>query len=131
MGFELTTLVVIGTDCIGSCKSNYHTITATTVVLVSSISAIFITRTTQNNNKQTNYVCKRWRFGRSLYGCLYCHQEIKRRHGEATQLCLATRPPTTLKINVPRYELLPGTRHSLKARHLFTCLFPLVRASCV
>ena len=29
-GFKLTTLVVIGTDCIGSCKSNYHTITATT-----------------------------------------------------------------------------------------------------
>jgi hypothetical protein len=27
--FELTTLVVIGTDCIGSCKSNYHTIMAT------------------------------------------------------------------------------------------------------
>jgi hypothetical protein len=24
--FELTTLVVIGTDCIGSCKSNYHMI---------------------------------------------------------------------------------------------------------
>jgi hypothetical protein len=28
--FELITSVVIGTDCIGSCKSNYHTITATT-----------------------------------------------------------------------------------------------------
>ena len=28
--FELTMLVVIGTDCTGSCKSNYHTITATT-----------------------------------------------------------------------------------------------------
>ena len=28
--FELTTSVVIGTDCIGSCKSNYHTITTTT-----------------------------------------------------------------------------------------------------
>ena len=28
--FELTTSVVISTDCIGSCKSNYHTITATT-----------------------------------------------------------------------------------------------------
>jgi hypothetical protein len=27
--FELTTLVVIGTDCIGSYKSNYHTITTT------------------------------------------------------------------------------------------------------
>ena len=25
--FELTTSVVIGTDCIGTCKSNYHTIT--------------------------------------------------------------------------------------------------------
>jgi len=29
-GFELTTLVVIGIDCIGSCKFNYHTITTTT-----------------------------------------------------------------------------------------------------
>ena len=29
-GFEITTLVVIGTDCISSCKSNYHTITTTT-----------------------------------------------------------------------------------------------------
>jgi len=28
--FEPTTSVVIGTDCIGSFKSNYHTITATT-----------------------------------------------------------------------------------------------------
>ena len=28
-GFELT-LVAIGTDCIGSCKSSYHTITTTT-----------------------------------------------------------------------------------------------------
>ena len=27
---ELTTLVLIGTDCIGRCKSNYHTITTTT-----------------------------------------------------------------------------------------------------
>jgi hypothetical protein len=30
VGFELTILVVIGTDCTGSCKSNYHTITTTT-----------------------------------------------------------------------------------------------------
>jgi hypothetical protein len=28
--FELTTLVVICTDCTGSCKSKYHTITITT-----------------------------------------------------------------------------------------------------
>jgi len=33
-GFELTTLVVIGTDCIGSCKSNYHTITTTTTRVI-------------------------------------------------------------------------------------------------
>jgi len=30
-GFELTTSGVIGTDCIGSCESNYHTITNMTV----------------------------------------------------------------------------------------------------
>ena len=29
-GFELKPLVVIGTDCTGSCKSNYHTITTPT-----------------------------------------------------------------------------------------------------
>ena len=29
-GIKPTTSVVIGTDCIGSCKSNYYTITATT-----------------------------------------------------------------------------------------------------
>jgi hypothetical protein len=28
--FEFTTSVVIGNDCVGSCESNYHTITATT-----------------------------------------------------------------------------------------------------
>jgi hypothetical protein len=32
--FELTTSVVIGTDCIGSCKSNYHTITATVYLYI-------------------------------------------------------------------------------------------------
>jgi hypothetical protein len=32
-GFELTKLVVIGTDCIGSLKSNYHTITTAPCVL--------------------------------------------------------------------------------------------------
>ena len=31
--FELTTLVVIGTDCTGSCKSKYHPITTTTTPL--------------------------------------------------------------------------------------------------
>ena len=30
--FKLTTSVVIGTDCIDGCKSNYHTITTTTAL---------------------------------------------------------------------------------------------------
>ena len=29
-GFKLTTVVVLGTECTGSCKPNYHTITTTT-----------------------------------------------------------------------------------------------------
>jgi len=32
VGFELTTLVAIGTDCIGSCKSNYHTIMTAPII---------------------------------------------------------------------------------------------------
>jgi len=31
VGFELTPLLVIGTDCINSCNSNYHSITASAV----------------------------------------------------------------------------------------------------
>ena len=31
-GFELTFFVFVGTDCVGSCKSNYHTITITTYI---------------------------------------------------------------------------------------------------
>ena len=35
VGFECTMLVVIVTDCIGSCKSNYHMITTRTVLWLS------------------------------------------------------------------------------------------------
>jgi hypothetical protein len=31
MRLELTTLVVIGTDCTGCCKANYHTIMTMTI----------------------------------------------------------------------------------------------------
>ena len=44
MEFEVITLLVIGTDCISSCKSNNHTITTTTT---------FYTRMSQHKN--TNY----------------------------------------------------------------------------
>ena len=33
VGFKLTTLVVVSTDCTGSCKSNYHMITTTTSLI--------------------------------------------------------------------------------------------------
>ena len=36
-GFELTTLVVIGTDCICSCKSIYHTMTIITAQIFASV----------------------------------------------------------------------------------------------
>ena len=42
-GFELTTLVVIGSDCTGSCKSNYHMITTTTVRPIVKLYILFQT----------------------------------------------------------------------------------------
>jgi hypothetical protein len=45
--FELITLVVIGTDCTSSCKSNYHTITTTTTPSTDIInSLVFFIETT-------------------------------------------------------------------------------------
>jgi hypothetical protein len=40
-GFELTTLVVIGTDCIGICKSNYRTMTTAPSHLASTLYLIY------------------------------------------------------------------------------------------
>ena len=40
VGFKLTTLVVIGTDCIGSYKSNYHMITAMTAHRINRFSSV-------------------------------------------------------------------------------------------
>ena len=41
-GFEFTTLVVIDTDCIGSCKSNYHTTIFISVTNMTSMRTINI-----------------------------------------------------------------------------------------
>ena len=49
--FELTTSVVIGTGCIGSCKSNYHTIMVTTalvfydIIYISLVCSLFMKET--------------------------------------------------------------------------------------
>jgi hypothetical protein len=53
--FELTTSVVIGTDCIGNCKSNYHMITTTTAL-------IYLWHTYANNDHQHHHfyrVCEK------------------------------------------------------------------------
>jgi hypothetical protein len=50
-GFELTTLVMIGTDCTGNCKSSYHTIMTTTgsvnCSLLCGLHCILIIETTE------------------------------------------------------------------------------------
>ena len=52
VGFELTTLVVIGYACIGSCKSNFHTI-MTTMVRLSLIQRLLCEYIYQNIALQT------------------------------------------------------------------------------
>ena len=98
--FELTTLVVICTDCTGSCKSNYHTITSMTtphvncviiyiaiwiIIIYRRIMASLITRLYQWNlweKKNWRNIRKRscllYRFQRSVnsngqISCLYHH----------------------------------------------------------
>ena len=54
-GFELTTLVVIGTDNTGICNSNYHTITTTTTAsLQFEQFTIYLTHSYLEKMKQTN-----------------------------------------------------------------------------
>jgi hypothetical protein len=48
-GYELTILVVIGTDCAGSCKSNYHTITTSLIQQIKTCWSI-------NNNFRFLYI---------------------------------------------------------------------------
>jgi len=52
--FELTTSVVIGTDCIGSCKSNYHTITTTMAPVIIEVRE---TVPRLNQNQTRNIIC--------------------------------------------------------------------------
>ena len=61
-GFKLTTLVVIGTDCTGSCKSNYHTIPTTTTPFNAVINkCIYICMVKKRGTKHSrlfNIICK-------------------------------------------------------------------------
>ena len=55
--FDLTTSVVIGTDCIGSCKSNYHTITTTMPPSELNIRIKSFNIFVQNNKKKSLLIC--------------------------------------------------------------------------
>jgi hypothetical protein len=57
-GVELTTLVVIGTDCTGSCKSNYHTKTTTTAPVLVDIDGICNNHCSLHNFLYNTWHCK-------------------------------------------------------------------------
>ena len=68
-GFELTTLVVIGTDCICSYKFNYHTITSTTTFV------IFIhvqLRSYIFQGTWLDFFCQEWNVPGFLCWCCFC-----------------------------------------------------------
>jgi hypothetical protein len=60
-GFELTTLVMIGIDCIGSSKSNYYTIT--TIGLKTPINVIYMRRKGSWLSSEVEY------FTNKFHGC--------------------------------------------------------------
>jgi len=84
--FELTTLVVIGTDYIDSCKSNYHTIAATTDP-INVIIIHFWKEHSMNNNisvveKENKTV--QWLSIRILIKAKFCSWKILGYHVDAT-----------------------------------------------
>jgi hypothetical protein len=81
--FEFTTLVVIGTDCTGSCKSNYHTITTTTVSSMSRFSSINLPII----DKTVDYVCSVYHITRVSYS----HSTESRNKTQFYNLCIYDR----------------------------------------
>ena len=68
VGFKLTTLVVIGTDCIGSYKSNYHN---------------------DHDHDSTfffNYIYKVWRIDNSLHTYLFHFNDYEQRNSKTNLL---------------------------------------------
>ena len=61
-GFQLTTLVVICTDCISSCKSTYHTITTTTAPILNINKTCFWSFLIIPNATWLNFPCNGYLF---------------------------------------------------------------------
>ena len=57
-GFELTTLVVVCTDCIGSCKSKYHTTTTGPLQYRNEKYLVHIYKKQHNQTEKQHYVIK-------------------------------------------------------------------------
>ena len=70
--FELTTTVVIGTECIGSCKSNYHMITTMTALTPNKV-LIYNTCTNAKTNIKylTDLTCLEFLQSFSFYSHLH------------------------------------------------------------
>jgi hypothetical protein len=69
--FKFTISVVIGTDCIGSCKSNYYTITVTTAPMNSNIHFQSIDRTSSKKTKEKYNVYEMWYFDILEFNTIY------------------------------------------------------------
>jgi hypothetical protein len=83
-GFTLTTSVVIGTDCIGSCKCNYHTIkTMTAPILIGESWSKSTARPCgtstnlllQSKTRTSKYI-KMQHYLRSKSSCLFTHNAM-------------------------------------------------------
>ena len=75
--FKLTILVVIGTDCTGSCKSNYHTITTTTAPFMICIYCSNNCDVKQISTLDRTFACVRQlHMTMSPIGCLPCKSSI-------------------------------------------------------
>jgi hypothetical protein len=70
-GFELTTLVVISTNCIGSCKSNYHT-TTTTLICTYNNPIVLYTNLSYNVHDITNPSFISWYQNKGCTPAWYC-----------------------------------------------------------
>jgi hypothetical protein len=93
VGFELTTLLVIGTDSIGSCKSNYHMITASSSVKVkecetSAIRGKDFNRWGVLNTALCDKVCQWLATGRSFSQGTSVSSTYKTDHHDITEILL-------------------------------------------
>jgi hypothetical protein len=99
--FELPTSVVIGTDCIGSCKSNYHAITA-------------------GLKKPPSWICKwanyPWFLDMTTMICWRCHSNSV---NTGSRLPICSDVKTRKRRNVVGIDMIRNNRIIMYLRNLF------------